>query len=512
MLPIKKICILFFLSLIYLGSAMGQKQSLNILIFSKTNGYRHASIEAGIQGMQKMCIENHWRCVCTEDSMQFTLKNLLQFDIIVFLNTSGDILNRQQQDALRMYFEQGGGFIGVHTATATETGWNWYMEMIGAKFQDHPKVQKAKLLINKNIQHPAIQGLSPVEWITDEWYNFENPVAAHVNEIIWVDEESYEGGKMGNNHPIAWYHYYDGGRVFYTALGHNNEEYENDHILMQQIKGAILWAGKVKDIPVLSSSEWKNLINNRLQDNWDVITQKATGISGEDQAVGLGNNKNKEFSLKTIDGEKVIHVKGETNGALSSKQEFENYHLSMQLKLGSSVGEEDVTENSGILYHCSGRYRNYRNVWMASHEFEIQKNTLGSYFSHVNTAANIKAKYHNNNRIYSKNGKLQTFTAKNANLSDSCKADTALQNEILVNAWNTLELICYRDTCVHIVNGRVVMVIENSRFTSHNGQIKKLQRGKIQLQSNGAEVFFKNIKIKALNEIPHDIKTQMDVE
>ena len=136
----------------------------------------------------------------------------------------------------------GNGFVGIHSASNTEMEWTWFTDMIGATFKDHPKVQNATLHIDKSSDHPSINHLNDNEVFKDEWYNFLKPVAKHVNVLASLDEESYQGKKMNTkNHPITWYHHYDGGRVFYTGIGHTNEIYQDERF-EKIIKGAILWA------------------------------------------------------------------------------------------------------------------------------------------------------------------------------------------------------------------------------------------------------------------------------
>lgn len=206
-----------------------------ILVFTKTEGYRHASIPDGVNALQNMAGENSWAAHHTEDASVFTSDSLDAYLAIVFLNTTGDILNENQQSSFRSYIQQGGGFVGIHSATDTEYDWPWYGNMAGAYFESHPEIQEARLqVIDRN--HPATEFL-PTEWIrTDEWYNFTD-INPEINVLITIDESSYQGGKNGENHPIAWYHEFEGGRIFYTAGGHTSESYSNEQFLNH------LWGG-----------------------------------------------------------------------------------------------------------------------------------------------------------------------------------------------------------------------------------------------------------------------------
>lgn len=132
----------------------------------------------------------------SEDSNDFTLTNLSQYDVLVFLNTSGDIFSEDQKEALKNNFARGKGFVGIHAASVTEKNWEWFTEMIGAIFKDHPKVQSATLNINTERNHPAIKGFNKQEVFIDEWYNFMKPVGKHVSVLASLDEKTYDGKKM----------------------------------------------------------------------------------------------------------------------------------------------------------------------------------------------------------------------------------------------------------------------------------------------------------------------------
>lgn len=210
-----------------------------LLIFTKTEGFRHASIPDGVKAVQKMAAKKKWATYHTENASVFTPDSLQAYEAVIFLNTTGNILNEDQQAAFEQYIQQGGGFVGIHSATDTEYEWPWYGKMVGAYFKGHPKVQQARLVVvDKN--HPSTSFL-PDEWIrTDEWYNFKN-INPDTHVLIKLDESSYEGGKNGEHHPAAWYHEYDGGRAFYTAGGHTPESYRSRQFL-DHIWGGVLYA------------------------------------------------------------------------------------------------------------------------------------------------------------------------------------------------------------------------------------------------------------------------------
>ncbi len=215
-----------------------------VLIFSKTNGYRHASIAAGIVAIKKLGSENGFDVDATEDSTAFNTANLKNYATLIFLSSTGTVFGPNEEKALQEYIHHGGSYVGIHAATDCEYKWPWYGQMVGAYFKSHPKQQQAKLLVvNKN--HPSTKSLPDTWERFDEWYNFRD-MNPNVTVLIKIDETSYTGGENGANHPMCWYHEFEGGRVFYTELGHTDESYSDPNYL-NHILGGIEWAmGKQK--------------------------------------------------------------------------------------------------------------------------------------------------------------------------------------------------------------------------------------------------------------------------
>lgn len=210
-----------------------------LLVFYKTAGYQHASIPAGVQALQELGQAHGVRVEATADAAWFTPDRLAQYQAVVFLSTSQDVLDDAQQMAFEQYIRAGHGFVGVHAATTTEYDWPWYRGLVGAYFNGHPAVQPATVRVVRR-RHPASQGL-PDPWLrTDEWYNFRN-FAPGLRVLLTVDEASYSGGTHGAHHPVAWYHRYDGGRAFYTALGHSAASYA-DPQFRQHLWGGVAYA------------------------------------------------------------------------------------------------------------------------------------------------------------------------------------------------------------------------------------------------------------------------------
>lgn len=206
-----------------------------LLVFSHTKGYRHASIEKGQAAIQKLGKENGFNVTISEDPKLFTDESLKKYAAICFLSTTGDILNPQQESAFMRYIQAGGGFIGVHAAADTEYGWPWYGKLVGGYFDSHPKQQTAKI----NVTCDGHKGCShlPAVWSRwDEWYNYRD-MQPDLKVIASLDESSYEGGTMKGKHPIAWYHDFDGGKAFYTGLGHTDSSFAEEGFLKHLLGG-----------------------------------------------------------------------------------------------------------------------------------------------------------------------------------------------------------------------------------------------------------------------------------
>jgi type 1 glutamine amidotransferase len=213
----------------------------NVLIFTKTRAFRHECIEPGVKAMQAFFSKHGITTVHSEDSLMFTPEKLNSFDAIMFFQTTGNILDSLEQDAFIKFIRSGKGFVGVHSAADTEYDWPWFGELLGARFADHPDIQSG-VLIRIDSAKIATAHL-PDRWTrTDEWYNFKQaPNNVHVE--LMADEATYTGGTMGANHPMSWYHYFEGGRSYYTALGHTVESYQ-DTLVLQHLMKAVVWAAK----------------------------------------------------------------------------------------------------------------------------------------------------------------------------------------------------------------------------------------------------------------------------
>ncbi|MGW2057247.1 ThuA domain-containing protein [Streptomyces sp. NPDC001840] len=221
-------------------TAQAADPAYKVLVFSKTAGFRHDSIPAGTQAIRDLGAANNFTVTATEDSAAFTTANLAQFKTVVFLSTTGDVLNDSQQSALQSYLDGGGGYVGVHAAADTEYGWPQYEGIVGAWFKSHPAIQQATLK-TEDRTHAATSHLGTTWSRSDEWYNYRTNPRANVHVLQSLDEGSYSGGEMSGDHPITWCHPQGNGRSFYTGLGHTTESYA-DPAFRSLLLGGIRYA------------------------------------------------------------------------------------------------------------------------------------------------------------------------------------------------------------------------------------------------------------------------------
>ncbi|MCW2882336.1 MAG: hypothetical protein JWQ95_6436 [Sphaerisporangium sp.] len=225
-------------------SALAADPAYKVLVFSKTAGFRHDSIPVGITTVRELGAANNFTVDATEDAAAFTTANLAQYKAVIFLSTTGDVLDATQQAAFESYIAAGGGYVGVHAAADTEYDWPWYGGLVGAYFASHPAIQQVTVRV-EDATHPSTAHL-PAAWVrTDELYNYRtNPRdVAHV--LARLDESTYTGGSMGADHPIAWCQTYRGGRSWYTGLGHTQESYAEPAFRAHLLGGIRYAAGVV---------------------------------------------------------------------------------------------------------------------------------------------------------------------------------------------------------------------------------------------------------------------------
>ncbi len=238
-----------------MASLTAQAQQFNVLLFTKTNGFHHESVNEGVTAVRQLAVRHHFAVDWHEDASIFNDEKLQKYQAVVFLLTTGDILNEEQQAAMERFIRAGKGFVGIHSASDTEYDWDWYTQMVGRTFHIHPAIQTAELEV-LNRKFPGLERMPDRFLWTDEWYEFGAERIKGLNYILAVDEQTFDpsaqwGEKkttgMGKFHPIAWYHNYDGGRAFYTGLGHMPSTY-SDTLFLEHIYGGIYWAATGKGL------------------------------------------------------------------------------------------------------------------------------------------------------------------------------------------------------------------------------------------------------------------------
>lgn len=214
-----------------------------VLVFSKTAKFRHKSIPVAVATLQRVAAAEGMAVDATEDANAFTAGNLARYRVVVFASTTGDVLDEAQQAAMEGFVRGGGGFVGVHAAADMEYDWPWYGRLVGAYFKNHPPGLQSTHVQPEHDGQPV-----GARWpITDELYNYRTNPRAQVRVIATVDEREYEGGQMGDDHPIAWCHAFDGGRSWYTGLGHEAAVYADANVVAQLVGGLRYAAGRSDD-------------------------------------------------------------------------------------------------------------------------------------------------------------------------------------------------------------------------------------------------------------------------
>ena len=215
------------------------ENDFSVLVITETDGWVHDSIEAGLELIKYLGDKNRFNVYHSDNSRVINYSNLKSIKTLIFLNTTEDILSEDEQVVMQKFIQSGKGFVGVHSASDTEYEWKWYGELVGAYFKSHPEgTTNAKIIKIENGRFS--KHLNPIWEVEDEWYNF-NYTNDDINVVLELDEKSYYGGENGDYHPITWYHSYDGGRSFYTGLGHLKEVYSNK-MFIELLEQGILYA------------------------------------------------------------------------------------------------------------------------------------------------------------------------------------------------------------------------------------------------------------------------------
>ncbi|MET8040424.1 ThuA domain-containing protein [Micromonospora sp. NPDC005215] len=287
----------------------------DVLVFSKTAGFRHDAIPVGIQTIRDLGAANNFTVTATEDANAFTTSNLAQYEAVVFLNTTGDVLNASQQTAFESYIGSGRGYVGVHAASDTEYDWPFYGNLVGAWFASHPAIQQANIKVED--RGHAATGHLPQTWTrTDEWYNYRTNARSTAHVLATLDESSYSGGGMGADHPLSWCKSYSGGRSFYTGAGHTQASYAEPAFRSHLLGGIRYAAGRSK-------------ADCRPETGYTPIFNGST--TGWSQA-GPGSFTNSDATLTSVGGMGLFWY---------NAKQYTNYSLKLDWKLAGD-------DNSGI--------------------------------------------------------------------------------------------------------------------------------------------------------------------
>lgn len=279
-------------SLILMSFLLKGQADFKVLVFSKTEGFRHSSITAGQQCLQDLSSANNFSCHFSENAEIFNNTALDSFAVVVFLNTTGDVLNGNQEAAFENFIESGGGYVGIHAASDTEYNWPWYGALVGSYFNGHPAIQDAEMKV-ENGSHPATEHLGSTWTRREEWYNFATPFPQNLSILLTVDEQTYQGGTMGDFHPIAWFHEVGLGRSFYTAMGHEAQAYSEPDF-RKHILGALRWAAGLTSTVVLHEKEQALRLYPNPSNDWLTVD------------VPNGGNANKQLELIDLNGRVLL--------------------------------------------------------------------------------------------------------------------------------------------------------------------------------------------------------------
>ncbi len=265
----------------------------------------------------------------------------------------------------------------------------------------------------------------------------------------------------------------------------------------------------------INAQKWVSIFNNKDLSGWDtflVTPNKSVKFEGkqEGQALGFNNDPTGVYRIVIEDGSPAIRISGEIFGAIISHEEYENYHLSIQFKWGLEkwAPRENAVRDSGVLYHSIGLPKDGTGVWMTSQESQVQEGDCGDLWtvgkSKIDVSSKLNSRIENENQTKGENNYTYDINAEQKAFGqdeDSMRCIKAFDNENVFGEWNTMEIVCWGDKSLHIVNGKVVMALTNSRALI-NGKERPLTKGKIQIQSEGAEVFYREIKVKSIKKLP----------
>ncbi len=348
--------------LAFTACSKSPKQSL--LVFSKTAAFRHESIEAGKVALEKMAQEKGFEVTFTEDAALFNEQELKKHTAVLFLNTTGDVLNPAQQDAFERYIQAGGGYVGVHAATDTEYDWPWYGRLAGAYFLMHPtapsNVQNGKFTVVEK-DHWATKGMPDTFEREDEFYSFKN-ISPNINVVLTIDDSSYQGGENPDYHPMSWYHEFDGGRAFYTAMGHTDETYEEE-LFLNHLAAGIHYA--------MGGDEPKPLDYSKARPEENRFTK-----------VVLADKLDEPMELAILNEEKILFIqrKGEVRMYDIQTKELKTIaKIPVNLKYVSKEGVEAVAEDGLLGLNVDPNFKENHWIYLYYSPVGESKNVLSRF-------------------------------------------------------------------------------------------------------------------------------------
>jgi hypothetical protein len=258
---------------------------------------------------------------------------------------------------------------------------------------------------------------------------------------------------------------------------------------------------------IRGKNHWKQLFNGKNLKGWHTYLGPDLDDNGKPLTgipIGLDKDPRHVFTIVEMDGEKLIRISGENWGAISTKEEYENYHLQLQFKWGvlSWGQKKNKKKDSGLLYHSVGKYGADYGAWMRSQEFQIEETNCGDYWGVAGGMADIPViKKSESEYVYNPKGTVTTFK-EGSKQGRRCIKITDAENP--TGEWNTLDLYCHGDTSIHVINGKLMMILYHGR-QADNGLELPLAKGEIQIQSEGAEVFYRQIRIETISQLPSDL-------
>lgn len=312
-----------------------------VLIFNKTEFYVHECMPAAVEALQKICADRGWHADVTEDNYEFTEENLSRYAAVVFLHTAGDVLNPTQEIEFERYIQAGGGFMGIHTAIDTEHSWPWYAKLVGGRFDGLTDVQPATLQ-TLDREHRATKHLDATWQRADEWFNLTE-LSPDLHILLNLDESTCSGGKMGPSHPVAWYHEYDGGRAFFTAMGHTPAAY-SEQAFLQHLAGGLQYAvGEAKPLQFKAHRPMEQAASG-------TGFKKTSVVCDLYEPMGMGQLP--DGKILFIERRGAVKLYDPAAGNTRTVSEFEVYHQNEEGLLGMAI-DPNWAENHWIYLYYS---------------------------------------------------------------------------------------------------------------------------------------------------------------